>query len=243
MRHFIAAVVGATALSITCSPGASAADMPTKAPITAPGYNWTGLYVGIQGAAAWGRISGVQDFAGDVSGPFKGTGGLFGGTVGYNWQWSNWITGVEADFAWAHLTASGNDAAVFPECTAGGLGTCGGTLQSFGTARGRLGYSLGPAMVYGTIGLGFGRIHDFVSNPTPGTGGATEWNSGLVFGGGVETMLWQNWSAKFEYLHANLGDGPIASYFPSPFASIRTNDWRMDVVRAGLNYQFDWHGR
>ena len=37
---------------------ASAADLPTKAPITSPSplaYNWTGFYIGINAGGHWGR--------------------------------------------------------------------------------------------------------------------------------------------------------------------------------------------
>ena len=35
-------------------------------------------------------------------------GAVFGGQVGYNWQWASLVFGVEGDFDAATLTASGN---------------------------------------------------------------------------------------------------------------------------------------
>jgi hypothetical protein len=50
----------AVAFSLGVVQAASAADMPTKAPIvSAPpvvAYNWTGFYVGIDGGWGWGNM-------------------------------------------------------------------------------------------------------------------------------------------------------------------------------------------
>src|SRR6516164_4061022 len=48
-------------------------------------YNWTGAYVGINGGGAWGRPdwTSVPDLA---SGTYNISGGLVGGTLGYNLQ-------------------------------------------------------------------------------------------------------------------------------------------------------------
>ena len=56
MRKFAVALLGLSALSVGT---ANAADLSTKAPIVrapvfAP-YNWTGLYVGINGNEGWGH--------------------------------------------------------------------------------------------------------------------------------------------------------------------------------------------
>ena len=34
------------------------------------------------------------------------SGGLFGGTVGFNWQAGAWVFGFEADYAWADISRS-----------------------------------------------------------------------------------------------------------------------------------------
>ena len=62
---------------------ATAADLPRYQPVAPmynPIYNWTGFYVGINGGGAWGNSQwdGLNKF--DVSG------GMIGGTIGYNWQ-------------------------------------------------------------------------------------------------------------------------------------------------------------
>ena len=106
MRRFAVASLGALVLSITA---AQAADMSVKAPVyKAPPivlYNWTGFYVGINGGGGWGR-SDHTDTAGVTTGKFNISGGLIGGTVGYNWQNANWVLGLEADWDWASINGS-----------------------------------------------------------------------------------------------------------------------------------------
>ena len=71
----------------------AAAPVPyTKAAAVAPGYNWTGFYVGAMGGYGWSRTGGV-DF----------NGGFAGGTIGANWQMSNIVLGIEGEGAWSNI--------------------------------------------------------------------------------------------------------------------------------------------
>jgi len=61
--------------------------------------------------------------------------------------------------------------------------------------------------------------------------------TGWVAGGGIEARLWDNWSAKLEYLRMDLGSTANTILFPA--ASLTTtSSIREDIVRAGLNYKF-----
>jgi outer membrane immunogenic protein len=233
-------IVAGIAAAAFCGAPAFASDMPVRAPVykaaaPVPYDPWAGFYVGIEGGEGWSRTHVVIPGTAFDTGSIKGHGGLIGGTVGYNWQWTNWVAGIEADYGWSHIAAIGHDAAVFPTCTAGGIGQCGATLESFGTARGRLGYSFNRLLVYGTAGLGFGDLKGIISNPGSAiTGTGSKTNTGFVYGGGLEAMLGQNWTAKIEYLHVDLGDGPVVTNGTARQAL----DWKTDIVRVGLNYKF-----
>src|SRR5262249_49791968 len=94
---------------------AAAADLParpyTKAPAVVPPviYNWSGFYIGVNGGGGsshkcwdFNTLPGVY-----VSeGCHDATGGLAGGQIGYRWQWTNWVSGVEAQGDWADLKGS-----------------------------------------------------------------------------------------------------------------------------------------
>src|SRR5579875_1845611 len=107
------AIVGAGLLAMAGMTGAaSAADLAprtyTKAPLMAPAYDWSGFYAGLNGGG--GSNHGCWDItssAGTVlprsarEGCNTGTGGLVGGQIGYRWQSSTWVFGVEAQGDWA----------------------------------------------------------------------------------------------------------------------------------------------
>src|ERR1700747_595900 len=96
-------------LALSATRPASAADMPLKAPTLPPPvpiYSWTGFYVGGNAGYSWGkedlRASGF--FVDGIAVPsaafaaLRPSGPIGGGQVGFNWQTSNLVFGVEADF-------------------------------------------------------------------------------------------------------------------------------------------------
>ena len=109
MKSFLLATVGLVALVGMAAP-ASAADMAVKAPPPAPLpviYDWTGFYIGANGG--WGQSRNCWDFvdaAGVVfaEGCRERSGGLVGGQIGYRWQASQWVFGLEAQGDWADLS-------------------------------------------------------------------------------------------------------------------------------------------
>ena len=102
------AVVGAGLLSIGGFTGtASAADLAartyTKAPdFVAPVYDWSGLYLGLNGGGASSHeCLTITSVAGGAivpnsEGCHNATGGLAGGQIGYRWQIARWVFGLEA---------------------------------------------------------------------------------------------------------------------------------------------------
>ncbi len=210
MKKLLLASVGILALGIG---SASAADMPRRAAMPAkapayvsPMYNWTGPYVGINGG---GAFSGSND----------SSGGLVGGTLGYNFQSGPLVWGLETDIDWARIRGSSG-------C---GAFSCEVSNRWLGTARGRLGYAMGATgsvMPYITGGLAYGSVENSVS----GLGSARDTKAGWTLGGGLEAALSGPWTAKVEYLYVDLGDGPTVAGFGSNF---HTN-----IVRAGINYRF-----
>ncbi len=206
---------------------AAAADLPrraeqvTKAPAyqAVPIYNWTGLYIGINGGGGWGRSSfdGVPG-----TGSFNVSGGLVGGTLGYNWQVGQAVWGLETDLDWSNIRGSA-------PC---GVTSCETRNSWLGTVRGRLGYAADRWMPYITGGLAYGDIRASV----PGFAGANTTKAGWTLGGGLEFALAGNWTAKAEYLYVDLGkfDCGTACGAPAP-DNVRFNS---HIVRAGLNYRF-----
>jgi outer membrane immunogenic protein len=249
-------LVGATLLF---AGPALAADLPVKAPRAAPlgptVYNWTGFYIGINGGGAWesgDTRSADWTSAGFDPGPSfgnaKSSKGIFGVQWGYNWQFpSNWVLGVEGDFDWTSLGQTDAGPLTFLGLPFGIANTqLSDKTDWLASARGRLGYAMGPVLPYATAGVAWSKreVSGFVqANSTtiiePFSSSST--NTGWVAGGGLEYMLTPNLLLRAEYLHYGFNNGktvaisPVILPFPA-FATFGKTD--VDVARAGLSYKF-----
>jgi len=221
MKRFLLAGLGLLALAAAIP--AQAADlprgMPYKAPAAyAPMYNWTGFYLGIQGGGAWGD----SDWNG-LAVSNSPSGGMFGGTAGYNWQGigSPWVFGLEGDVSWSGVKDTVN---------CGGF-TCETKNNWFGTVRGRVGYAWDRWLPYFTGGVAFG---DIKANRS-GFAGSSDTNAGWTVGAGVEGVIAGNWTAKLEYLYADIGDTTCSAASCGTATNV---DLGMSILRAGVNYRF-----
>jgi outer membrane immunogenic protein len=219
-------VLLASACLFALAAPASAADLAarpyTKAPVAplASVYNWTGFYLGIVGGGAWEASSGDP----------KMKGGFVGGTAGYNWQTGNVVFGVEADGAWADVSASVTGATVVP-----GFGVATATASSktdaMGTVRGRIGWAVNNVLFYGTGGYAW--IDNKISLSALGvTVSDSKWHSGWTVGAGVEAFFAPQWSVKGEYLYRSLGG---ETYFSG---ALPTGTLNFHTVQVGVNYHF-----
>jgi outer membrane immunogenic protein len=218
MKRLVLASIGALAV-VTMTGAANAADiarrqaMPTKAPYM-QAYNWTGAYVGINGGAGWGRSDVSAPF---TSGGFNTSGAVVGGTLGYNWQMGHTVFGVEGDADWSNIRGT---------AVCGGAFSCETRNDWLATARGRLGYAFDRFLPFVTGGAAFGDIKSSVA----GIGSSTATKAGWTAGGGVEAAITGPWTAKIEYLYADLGrDSSILG------SNTRFNT---NLVRGGINYRF-----
>lgn len=265
---------------------AIAADLPSRKeppllpPPPAPVFTWTGLYGGVNvgyGFNAGGDWRGYQSAGTFVlpgflpgsaawSQPTDLNGVLGGGQIGYNYQFSPWLTvGVEADIQAADLNhntvAFAPLGAPFAPGTFG-YATGGQHVDWFGTVRGRVGLSL-PSwpnlMLFGSGGFAYGGVNDLYSYTmgTPffpgivqGQGVYDNTKTGWAAGGGVEwsPMAFPTWSLKVEYLYTDLGSvnqdvlsivntGMNGAAFTS-----NTTPYRWHTVRAGVNWHFNPFG-
>jgi outer membrane immunogenic protein len=245
-------LLGATAFVALGVAPALAADLAarpyTKAPPAAAAVmTWSGFYVGLQGGGAWGDSDEVF-FATPNSAAFVGTqrydtsGGFVGGVAGFNWQSGAFVIGLEGDYHWSDINGRSSVVNVGPP----NLGDTYFTqLRSFGDIKGRLGYAVGPTLLFVSGGAAVGDIqhrydaalnggaaNTFVSN-------TTRW--GWTVGAGLEYMFAPNWSAKVEYNYIDLGTSTI-NYVPPP--TLNRSEWTdtFHTIKAGVNYHFNWGG-
>jgi outer membrane immunogenic protein len=220
MKRLVMAGVATLALAGS----AAAADLTprnqqpyVKAPVYNPIYSWSGFYLGINGGGGFGRSTW------DQTGAFNVSGGLVGGTMGYNWQVGQAVLGLEGDIDWSGIKGTTNNL-----CAVG----CTTSTDWLGTARGRLGYAFDRFLPYITGGLAVGDIRA----SAPGFAGVTKTNAGWTIGAGFEFAIAGNWTAKAEYLHVDLGNFNCGlSCGPTVTNNV---SYRTEIVRGGLNFRF-----
>jgi outer membrane immunogenic protein len=220
---------GLAALALLAVPfAAQAADMPIKGPYykgtprsVIAYYNWTGFYAGIVAGYAFGSSDWTSPAVSNSP-----TGFLAGGTIGYNWQSGAIVYGVEGDWSWSNVKDS---------VRCGAVGTCETRQDWFGTARGRIGYAFDRWLPYVTGGAAFARLK--ATNTNPGFSSATSTQIGWTAGVGLEYAILGNWTAKIEYLYADLGSFDCGTAC-GPLASGNNVSFTENIVRAGLNYKF-----
>ena len=66
---------------------------------------------------------------------------------------------------------------------------------------------------------------------------------GYAVGAGVEYAFLNNWSVKVEYLFVDLGRNDRTYIAPGGLAGFAFKDREQEhILRAGLNYRFNWGG-
>ena len=188
MKRFLL-TCAATALT---AGAAMAADMsvPFKVgPVAAPLYNWTGCYLGIQGAGAAFR----DNLAGVTS-----DGGMFGGQVGCNYQIDHLVVGVEGEGFWSGVDSSQHTVGF----NAGGVST----LTTFknewdADIAVRMGVAYDRFLIYGKVGAIWGD-HRFANSGSAPAGAfaasGTATLPGIFWGIGLEYGFAPQWTAKIE---------------------------------------------
>lgn len=230
----------AAALVVTATTGAFAADLGPYRPAPSfkdsyapPPFSWTGFYMGgnIGYGLGGGDGVGVTDAAGYQGSAGKlNTDGVFGGAqFGYNYQMGRVVLGVEADIQASDL----NDKLVGVTPT-GSLAAASSDINYFGTIRGRLGLTNGPALFYATAGWAWADVdYKFAALP-PGVAMVdTSFKSGYTVGGGIEYAINRNWTTKVEYQYLNFGNDWLAGGGAATRESLDVHS-----VRMGVNYKF-----
>ncbi len=257
----------ASALLALSAFAASAADMAYKAPPPAPikSINWTGWYVGFN--VGYGNNYGDTTIVGNdvvanavvATGAVPGTmnaqqsGWLGGGQIGYNWQYSQFLFGIETDLQFADIKGSASNVLTtgplgFPASLTSLTST---NLDWFGTLRGRAGFLVSDrALIYATGGLAYGKVEHAASatllTPIPGLnaaaiGNVSDTKTGWALGGGIEYALLPNITLRAEYMYLDFGNTGVTyntgiAGIPISFSS--NQDLTYHVVRGGMNFRF-----
>jgi outer membrane immunogenic protein len=191
---------------------ALAADPVYEEPVVASVYDWSGVYLGVQGGYGWADAD-VTIFTApptvgsvDLDGPFVGA------LAGYNFQSGNFVFGIEGDVnkSWIELDDDDGDA----------------EIDWFGSVRGRVGYAWDRTLLFGTAGIAFasGEVSSIVVGEDDDLS-FTGWTAGL----GVEHAFTDNWLGRAEYRYYDFGTEDITR---------GEVDLTMHTVSVGIAYKF-----
>ena len=230
-------VVAVASVGVALAQSASAADL-AAAPIykspPPPAFSWTGFYIGANGGGGWGQTSHTTDPTSVLSfttGNFNTSGGLAGGTFGYNYQTGPWVLGAETDLDWADIKGTKTYSDAIDDVPASFSHSS--ELMWLDTTRARVGWAYDRVLFYGTAGAAFGGVQTnrnaSIALLDPARSD-TETRFGWTAGGGIEWAFLNNFSAKVEYLYVDLG-----SQTQMLDDSVKFN---ANIVRAGLNVKF-----
>ncbi|WP_458756271.1 outer membrane protein [Afipia sp. TerB] len=216
---------------------ASAADLApyTKAPpIAAPIFTWTGFYIGADVGYGFGRSEGQSSNAfGAFPLPYSydPDGIMGGGFIGANYQFNQFVIGIEAD--WQAADLNGDSGAI-----GGGPFTLSTSVRDYGSVRGRLGIAFDRVLLFGTGGWAWGSFstsYAFTGFPAYLVN-RVDSSSGWAAGAGIEYAFTNNVLARIEYRYTDLGSTSFVS-FPTNTAEAG-NRVTINDVRVGIAYKF-----
>jgi outer membrane immunogenic protein len=239
-------IVIACGLALVAATPAFAADLPPAARARAPAayappvmaaYNWSGIYIGINGGYGFGNTDWdpVGGFPG--TGNFNINGGLVGGTLGANFQTGAFVFGIEGDGDWSDIRGS----------LSGTAAVCGAGACTFETAndwlatlRGRIGFALDRTLIYATGGGAAGNVKaTFTGAASAASTANTEF--GWTAGAGIEYAITDNVTAKVEYLFVDLSKGSLTCTVAACGATTTVPvTFDASLVRGGLNFKFNY---
>ncbi|QPC93349.1 outer membrane protein [Mesorhizobium sp. INR15] len=219
MRRLVVATAGfLAALAVP----AFAADPAATLPMTAPGFDWTGYYAGLQAGYGWGQ----SEITGFDGGPFSVSpdlsGGFIGGHVAGLWQFDQAVIGGEADLNYARIDGNADLGVGNP------LGT---KINWFGSVNAKAGFSMDRMLVYGIGGIAFAGIE---TSQAPSLA-ETKTSVGWTIGAGVDYALTDKFVVGAQYRYYDFGSEHFDT--PDPFVD-RDQNVKLNTVGVNLSYKF-----
>jgi outer membrane immunogenic protein len=216
-------VCAALSMAIIGADVASGADVDVvyglPRPVAAPFATWTGCYLGVNMGGVDSRRR--LDETSPTSFTFSTTEQAFagGGQAGCDYQVGPWVLGAQGIFDGTGI--HGGASVEFPNV----VGEATFFKESwFGTAAGRVGYTIEPSVLLYIKG---------------GGAWAREFGTGWVAGTGVEWKFLPNLSffAEYEYTSFASGNRTFASTIPPVSVTSTLN---LQALLFGANFRFDW---
>jgi outer membrane immunogenic protein len=198
----------------------------------------------LHGSAAFGGAAGLPGFGSNSA---SASSWVAGGHAGYTWQQGLSVFGFETDLQATGLKSSMSGGLVYPfpfPPPPTDTARTSSQINWYGTARGILGVSNGPLMIYATGGFAYGQISIdsfFQTFGTSVSSQASETRGGWVGGVGAKYLLQPNVILSLQYQYVDLGSLSIAGSSPPSglVASQRASqNAQFQAVMAGISWKF-----
>jgi outer membrane immunogenic protein len=167
-----------------------------------------------------------------------------GAHAGYNWQQGSMLYGFETDFQGTNLnslmtgglTPSSGPASDFAKTSA--------MIDYYGTFRGRIGFTTGQWLFFGTGGAAYGNVNlssQFSTLAATTAFDISQPKFGWVVGAGFEYLLRPNWMLTLNYQYVDLGNVSFSSSASgggitiSQMANVHA---QFQTVTIGFSYRF-----
>jgi outer membrane immunogenic protein len=167
------------------------------------GSAWSGPYVGVHYGGGWGDIDWSYP-SGDGTSPGVDAGALFGAQLGLQHAWNGFVAGVDVSYSG---TVDVGERSWCPNL----VNVCSNKLGNLLLVNGRLGYALGPTMLYAAGGYARSSVDIHTRFPNPALNeSAKERVGGWAIGGGLEYMPNSKILIGFEYLRVDFNNEDFA---------------------------------
>jgi outer membrane immunogenic protein len=253
MKKFL---LGSVALAAMIAGPAMAADMPLKAPPpVVTYYDWSGYYIGFSLGGMWSTVNRTFTSPNPAFGGFSisssGSDAVYDVHVGTQWQWNQWVLGVEAAYTGCFRECTTLSGIIpSPPFTANTVGQH--KITNLFTAGPRLGYAWDRLLVYGTGGVAgaslkgtycFSPFGNVAAQCGLSNQNGQSMNWGWYAGGGLEYMIAKgalvDVIAGVEYQHWDVGTvqalAPIPA-FPGADYNLAAHG---DTVRGRLTIKWN----
>ncbi len=267
VRKILLASAGAMALTGSAALAADLAPPPPPVPV----FSWTGLYLGGQVGYAWSSGNliyagydpfSVTAFGTNVNGAPQGI--IGGAHVGYNYQFNQFVVGLEGTVDGTSL--SNSVTTNFSNAFAGSTVAADTSSDVQGSIRARIGYAWERALLYATGGVAFGsfsttynltgNISGIIGESSPGAADGQPFygmnkfsntRTGWTVGGGIDYAVTDNWSVFAEYRYTNFGTVSAPGLAAAGFTTVggltgaylnANRSLNQSQVQVGFTYKF-----
>ena len=208
---------------------------------------WSGFFAGAHGGFGRGQTKFFDNFPtpdGELDATAEPKGGLFGLQAGYNHRFGWLVLGLEGDFSWTTVSANFS-------CFPFGDQVCSASTDWVASITGRIGVADGPWLFYVKGGPAWMResITDLATTGAsragiPSLPGDQFYGNDTRFGWmvapGIEYAFARRWSAWIEYDYYDFGSKSVPLSDGGTGFFTEEIHQKLNLVRAGINYHFDW---